>query len=76
MISYREEGGGALVFQGGYHSRKTKHVIKVVFQNQAMYARTLLKIRRKEKGVFLATFINFQKKDGGKMKKKHAKTRI
>ena len=29
-------GGGALVFQGGYHPRKKIHVIRVVFQDQTM----------------------------------------
>ena len=35
-------GGGRepLVFEVGYHPRKKIHVIKVVFQNQAMYTRT------------------------------------
>ena len=33
-------GGGALVFEVGYHPRKTIHLIRVVFQDQAMYART------------------------------------
>ena len=32
--------GGPLVFEVGYHPRKTIHVIRVVFQDQAMYART------------------------------------
>ena len=31
--------GGALVFEVGYHSRKKINVIRVVFQDQAMYAR-------------------------------------
>ena len=31
---------GALVFEVGYHPRKTIHVIRVVFQDQAMYAGT------------------------------------
>ena len=29
-----------LYVYGGYHPRKPKHVIKVVFQDQAMYTRT------------------------------------
>ena len=32
--------GGPLVFEVGYHPRKKIHVIRVVFQDQAMYART------------------------------------
>ena len=35
-------GGGALVFEVGYHPRKKIHVIRVVFQDQA-YARTLFR---------------------------------
>ena len=33
-------GGGPLVSKVGYHPRKKIHVIRVVFQDQAMYART------------------------------------
>ena len=36
-------GGGALVSEVGYHPRKKIHVIRVVFQDQAMYARTSCK---------------------------------
>ena len=72
-------GGGRLVFQGGYHPRKTKHVIRVVFQDQAMYARTSFRGAKTskigKKGVFLAMVINFGKR-WRKIKKKHAKTRI
>ena len=32
--------GGPLVFEVGYHPRKKIHVIRVVFQDQAMYAHT------------------------------------
>ena len=32
-------GGGVLVFEVGYHPRKKIHVIRVVFQDHAMYAR-------------------------------------
>ena len=43
-------GGGALVIEVGYHPRKK--LIRVVFQNQAMYARTSFRHRAKlEKGV-------------------------
>ena len=33
-------GGGALVFEVGYHPHKKIHIIRVVFQDQAMYVRT------------------------------------
>ena len=36
-------GGGALVFEVGYHPRKKNHVIGVVFQDQAMYARASIR---------------------------------
>ena len=32
--------GGPLVFKVGYHPRKKINVIRVVFQDQAMYERT------------------------------------
>ena len=55
--------GGTLVFQGGYHPCKMKHLITVVFQDQAMYAQTFRgeKCPRKN-GVFLGMVINFGKK--------------
>ena len=33
-------GGGALECQGGYQAHSKIHVIRVVFQDQALYART------------------------------------
>ena len=42
-------GLGALVFEGGYHPHKPKHVIRVVFQDQVMYARRSLKQRKSPK---------------------------
>ena len=38
--------GGPLVFQGGYHPRKKIHVIRVVFQDQTMYARTSFRVSK------------------------------
>ena len=35
--------GGSLVFEVGYHPRKKIHVIRVVFQDQAMYAHILFR---------------------------------
>ena len=50
-------GGGALVFEVGYHPLKKIHVIRVVFQHQAMYARTSFRGAKTckigKKGVFL-----------------------
>ena len=70
--------GGALVFQGGYHPRKTKHVIRVVFQDQAMYAPKSFSCKNvkngKHLGMFCVMVINFgKKKDGGKLRKKTSK---
>ena len=51
-------GGGELVFEVGYHCHKKIHIIRVVFQDQTMYAHTSLrcakscKIRKKD--VFLS----------------------
>ena len=57
-------GGGALVFQGGYHPCKWKHKIRVVFQNQAIYVHTSFRgakmSKRGEKGCVLV--INFGEK--------------
>ena len=49
--------GGPLVFEVGYHPRKKIHVIGVVFQDQAMYARTSFRGAKTckigKKGMFL-----------------------
>ena len=49
--------GGPLVFEVGYHPRKKIHVIRVVFQDQAMYARTSFRGAKTckigKKGMFL-----------------------
>ena len=37
---YNVPPGGPLKYQGGYQAHPKIHVIRVVFQNQAMYART------------------------------------
>ena len=50
-------GGGALECQGGYQARPKIHVIRVVFQDQALYARTSFRgaetCKIGKKGVFL-----------------------
>ena len=49
--------GGPLVFEVGYHPRKKIHVIRVVFQDLAMYARTSFRGAKTgkigKKGMFL-----------------------
>ena len=50
-------GGGALECQRGYQARPKIHVIRVVFQDQAMYERTSFRgeknMQNRKKGVFL-----------------------
>ena len=74
-------GGGALVCEVGYHPRKKKiNVIRVVFQDKAMYARTSFRGAKTckigKKGVFLAILTSFGKDMMDKLRKTHAKTRI
>ena len=65
MSLHCNPGGGALECQGGYQARPKIHVIRVVFQDQALYVRTsfrgakLCKIGKK--GVFLVIWTNFGK---------------
>ena len=72
-------GGGALVFEDGYHPRQKIHVIRVVFQDQTMYVRTSFKGAKnvqnwkKKKGVFLVILTNFGKDMMVKLRKTHAK---
>ena len=55
--------GGPLVSEVGYHPRKKIHVIRVVFQDQAMYARTSFRGAKTckigKKGMFLVILTNF-----------------
>ena len=71
----------ALVLEVGYHLRTKKiDVIRVVFQDQAMYARTsfggLKTCKIGKKSVFLVIVRNFGKDMMDKLRIKHAKTRI
>ena len=54
---FEEDAGGALECQGGYQARPKIHVIRVVFQDQALYARTSFRGAKTckigKKGVFL-----------------------
>ena len=72
--------GGPVVFEVGYHPRKKIHVIRVVFQDQAMYARTLFRGAKTckigKKGAFLVTLTNFGKDRTDKLRITHAKMRI
>ena len=73
-------GGGALVSEVGYHPRKKIHVIRVVFQDQAMYARTSFRGAKTckigKKGMFLVILTNFGMDMTLKLRKTHVKTRI
>ena len=72
--------GGALVSEVGYHPRKKIHVIRVVFQDHAMYARTSFRGAKTckigKKGMFLVILTNFGMNMTLKLRKTHAKTRI
>ena len=76
----RDEPGGPPECQGGYQARPKIRVIRFVFQDQALYARTSFRGAKRaklgEKSVFLAIKTNFGKNMIGKLRKMHAKTRI
>ena len=69
---------GPLVFEVGYHPRKKIHVIRVVFQDLAMYARTSFRGAKtwkigKKKGWVFGHIDKFWKGHDGQIKKKNAK---
>ena len=70
-------GGGALVFEVGYHPRKKNHVIRVVFQDQVMYARTLFRgakhAKLEKKGYAFGHIDKFWKRHDAQIKKKKKK---
>ena len=69
--------GGLLVFEVGYHPRKKIHVIRVVFQDQTMYARTSFRGAKTckigKKGMFFGHMTNFGKDMTDKLKKSTCK---
>ena len=69
--------GGPLVFEVGYHPRKKIHVIRVVFQDQAMYARTSFRGAKTckigKKGYVFGHMTNFGKDMTDKLKKNACK---
>ena len=72
---------GTLIFEVGYHPHKKIHIIRVVFQDQAMYVRTSFRGAKtckiwERKGVFLVILTNFGKHMMDKLRKTHAKTCI
>ena len=67
---------GALVFEVEYHPHKKIHIIRVVFQDQAMYVCTLFRgAKLEKKGMFLVILTNFGKDMMHKLRKIHANTR-
>ena len=68
---------GALECQGGYQACEKIHVIRVVFQDQAMYECTSFRGEKTCKigktGVFLVIQTNFEKDMTGKLRKKACK---
>ena len=73
-------GGGPLVSEVGYHPRKKIHVIRVVFQDQAMYARTSFRGAKTckigKKGMVLVILTNFGMDMTLKLRKNACKKRI
>ena len=76
----RARGGGPLVSEVGYHPCKKIHVIRVVFQDQAMYVHTSFRDAKTckigKKGMFLVILTNFGMDMTLKLRKTHAKTHI
>ena len=66
-----DQRGGALVFQGRYHPRKTKHIIRLFFSTRTLF-RGAKTSKLDKKGVFLAMVIYFGRK-WQKFKKKTCK---
>ena len=75
-------GGGHLYLKLDIILVKKIHVIRVVFQDQAMHARTSFrgaktcKSGNLKKGVFLVILTNFGKDMTHRLRKTHAKMRI
>ena len=71
-------GGGALECQGVYQARPKIHVIRVVFQDQTLYARTAFRGAKTckiwKKGVFLVINTYFGKDMTDKLRKMLSKT--
>ena len=70
-------GGGALECQGGYQARPKIYLIRVVFQDRAMYARTSFRVQNVQN--WNCVFCHIDKFWNGhdrQIKKMHAKIRI
>ena len=79
MLKARGGGGGHSNVKG-YQARPKIHVIRVVFQDQALYVRTSFRgaktCKLEKKGVILVIKTNFGKNMTGKLRKMHAKMQI
>ena len=73
FIHHFSPGRGALVFEVGYHPRKKIHAIKVVFQDQAMYARTSFRGAKNMQNWKKRVLTNFGKDLTHKLRKTHEK---
>ena len=73
-------GGGALVFEVGYHPRKQIHVIRIVFQDQVMYTRTSFRGAKTckigKKRVYFWSYNKFWKGHDGQIKEKRMQKRV
>ena len=77
VIDISRGEGGALVFEVGYHPRKKIPVIRVVFQDQAMYARTSIRVQKHaklEKRCVFGHITNFGKDMMDKLKRNACKS--
>ena len=73
MIWRAYKARGPLECQGGYQARPKIHVIRVVFQDQALYVRTSFRgaktCKIEKRGVFLVIWTNFGKDMTDKLRK-------
>ena len=76
-ICYKVRTRGPLVFEVGYHPRKKIHIIRVVFQDQAMYTRTSFRGAKTckigKKGCVFGHVDKFWKGHDGQIKKNACK---
>ena len=80
MLLSRGGGGGALECQGRYQAHPKIHVIRVVLQDQALYARTSFRGAKTckigKKGCVFGHIDKFWKEHNMQIKKMHAKMHI
>ena len=73
FVVFLSPGGGTLECQGGYQARPKIHVIRVVFQSQALYVRTSFRGAKTckigKKGYVFGHIDKFWKEHDGQIKK-------